>query len=381
MLPARVEPTRVLRQPTVKPVSAQERSRPPHARSKSKSRKPQAATFQSAARSAIARFPWRRTLELVAEIGALTASGMVAVMAVLGHSAERFAGTSLLSSLLPFAAAVLALALFGTLLLKTWLQVRAWLASLKSFLPALASVLIGLWAAWFGSQDAFHRELRNFRTLVGGTAEAERQTIAHQVFAAYRRADLGEFQRMMTRAQLFSPAIHEAAEVYQVDADVLMGVAAAESSFLPRDSKDGGKGLFQITAPPKTALDTARKDLNAKKVDLNDARHNTFVAAATLSHYLDLMHDDLFLGLLAYNIGPKNGGLLSIMTQYGARDFVTIQPYLQNLPRDYPIRVLTAALACRLWRTEGRLPRYEEGRNATRIQNLGIPGLQPESQG
>jgi hypothetical protein len=48
------------------------------------------------------------------------------------------------------------------------------------------------------------------------------------------------------------------------------------------------------------------------------------------------MHGDLFLGLLAYNIGPRNGGLRAIMTQYGAHDFVTIQPYLQLLPRDYP---------------------------------------------
>jgi hypothetical protein len=37
-------------------------------------------------------------------------------------------------------------------------------------------------------------------------------------------------------------------------------------------------------------------------------------------------------------------------------DFVTIQPYLQNLPRDYPIRVLSAALAYRLWRSGGLLP-------------------------
>ena len=63
------------------------------------------------------------------------------------------------------------------------------------------------------------------------------------------------------------------------------------------------------------------------------------------------------------------------MQQYGARDFVTVQPYLQNLPRDYPIRVLAAALAYRLWRMEGRLPRYEEGDNAARVQQVGIPGL------
>ena len=82
-----------------------------------------------------------------------------------------------------------------------------------------------------------------------------------------------------------------------------------------------------------------------------------------------------FLALLAYNIGPKNGGLVSSMEQYGARDFVTIQPYLKHLPRDYPVRVLTHALAYRVWKHEGRLLAYQEDGNAARIQRLGIPGL------
>jgi hypothetical protein len=80
--------------------------------------------------------------------------------------------------------------------------------------------------------------------------------------------------------------------------------------------------------------------------------------------------------LLAYNIGPTNGGLRFIMQQYGVTDFITIQPYLQQLPRDYPIRVLSYALAFRLWQKEGRLPAYEEGENAIRIQEIGVPGLQ-----
>lgn len=326
----------------------------------------------------LARLPWRHTAELTVEIAGLAAAALIAVMGALGHTAARFAGTQLFSNLVPFAAVVVLLALLGAVLLKGWLYLRDRLGSLKSFLPASASLLIALWAGWFASQDGFYEELRNFRTLVGGTAEAERRTISHQVFAAYRRADLAQYQRMMGRAQTYLPAIAEAARIYRVDADVLIGVAAAESSFLPRDSKDGGRGLFQITAPPKAATESARKQLNIKRLDLTDARQNAFVAAATLNHYLAEMKDDLFLGLLAYNIGPRNGGLLSIMTQYGARDFVTIQPYLQNLPRDYPIRVLTAALAYRLWRMEGTLPHYEEGRNATRIQNVGIPGLQPD---
>jgi hypothetical protein len=90
------------------------------------------------------------------------------------------------------------------------------------------------------------------------------------------------------------------------------------------------------------------------------------------------MHGDPLLALLAYNIGPRNGGLATITRQFGARDFVTAQPYLKELPRDYPVRVLAAALAYRLWRTDGRLPRYEDGDNARRIQALGIPGVSAE---
>ena len=42
---------------------------------------------------------------------------------------------------------------------------------------------------------------------------------------------------------------------------------------------------------------------------------------------------------------------------------------------DWLCRVLAAALAYRLWRTQGTLPRYEDGDNAVRIQHVGIPGL------
>lgn len=344
----------------------------PRRQSKAKARNPKAMI-----RSAIAHPGWLRALILGIEIAGLAASALILIMAALGRSADRFAGTGLFSNLLPFAGVVLGLAMLTALVMKAWWTCRIWLASLRTFLPALVAVVVALWAAWFASQDAFETELQHFRALVGGTEQAERTAIAHQVFAAYRRTDLVQFQRMIERAQVFLPVIREAARAYGVDEDVLVGVGAAESSFLPRDSKDGGRGLFQITAPPKLAVELVRNDLAIAKLDLHNDRHNAHVAAATLSHYLGEMKGDLFLGLLAYNIGPKNGGLLSIMSQYGARDFVTIQPYLQNLPRDYPIRVLTAGLAYRLWRVEGRLPRYEEGRNARHIQNFGIPGLEP----
>src|SRR5438445_702398 len=131
----------------------------------------------------------------------------------------------------------------------------------------------------------------------------------------------------------------------------------------------------RAAALPAEAGSEVRRRLRVAELDALNQRQNAFLAAATLRRYLDEMHGDLFLGLLAYNIGPRNGGLRAIMEQYGARDFATLQPYLNTLPRDYPIRVLSAALAYRLWRTEGRLPRYDDGTNAQHIQSVGVPGL------
>ena len=241
--------------------------------------------------------------------------------------------------------------------------------------PVAVACTFGAIALWLASGPRFHAEVTSLRAWLGGPSEAQRVALSHQVYAAYRRSDLDALGRVFERARVFEPTVQEAATAFAVDPEILMGVGAAESAFYPRDSPDGGRGLFQLTAPPATAVTQAEKRLGVERLDPLNQRHNAFVAAATLRLYLDEMHGDTFLGLLAYNIGPRNGGLLAIMRQYGARDFVTIQPYLQNLPRDYPIRVLSAALAYRLWHTEGRLPRYEDGTNAVHIQNVGIPGL------
>jgi hypothetical protein len=311
---------------------------------------------------------------LAVETVALAAAGWMATVMALGRAAERFAGVDLWSSLAPFAGVVLALAGALFWLLRQWLKIRPALAVKARFLPALAAAALA-GSGGFALGGELQRDLGRLRGLVGGAREAERAALSHQVYAAYRRADLAQMQVLLERAKPYEPAIREAAEQYGVDAAVMMGLGAAESSFLPRDSKDGGRGLFQLTAPPKAALEQVGKQLGGKPPDWRNPRHNALIAAATWRHYLKQMDGDLFLGLLAYNIGPQNGGLQSIMRQYGAKDFTSIQPYLQNLPRDYPIRVLAAALAFRLSKVEGRLPRYEEGDNAKRIQAIGIPGL------
>src|SRR5436190_143128 len=228
------------------------------------------------------------------EVAALGATALVGVIAALGWLADAVVGASPWWRLVLFAASVLALGMGAVTLLRGWLAARRWLARRAAALPAGAALAVAGLALWLASGPAFHARLTSLRMLVGGRAETERLTLAHQVYAAYRRADLAALARVLERAKVYEPTVLEAAAGFGVDAEVLMGVGAAESAFYPRD---------------------------------------------------------------------------------GARDFATIQPYLNTLPRDYPIRVLSAALAYRLWRTEGRLPRYEDGNNAQHIQSVGVPGL------
>jgi len=310
---------------------------------------------------------------------ALGSVALAATVAALGRLADMLAGAAGWLHLVGFATAVLGLGILTAVLLTGWLALRLRLARWTSTAPATAAILVAGVAAWLAAGPEFQADVSNLRMLVGGRSETQRETIAHQVYAAYRRSDLTALLRLLERARVYEPTILEAAATFDVDPEVLMGVAAAESAFYPRDSADGGRGLFQITAAPADAVTDVKRRLKVEQIDPLNQRHNAFLAAATLRRYLDEMHGDPFLGLLAYNIGPRNGGLRAIMEQYGARDFVTIQPYLHTLPRDYPIRVLAAALAYRLWHTEGRLPRYEDGSNAVHIQSVGIPGLTAHS--
>ena len=318
---------------------------------------------------------WRIGLQRSIEAAAVLATALVLVTFALGRLSARFAGDRLWIHLVPFAATILLIGLGAAALLVGWLRLRRWLASRDVRLPPATAGALALVALAWTLHPSYRAGVASLRHAVGGSSEAQRTTLAHQVFAAYRRTNPTAFARMFERARPFEPVVQEAAGAFGVDAEVLMGIAATESSFRPRDSADGGHGLFQITAPPTDALAQAKAELGVTALDVRDHRHNAHVAAATLRLYYDQMRGDPFLALLAYNIGPRNGGLVTVMQQYGARDFVTVQPYLQNLPRDYPVRVLSAALADRLWRADGRLPRYDEGDNARRIQAIGVPGL------
>ena len=317
-----------------------------------------------------------RLMWLALEIGGLVIAAIASIIMVLGYSASLFSGTDFLTSLLPFAVGVLAIILITAVFLIAWWWLRKWLQR-KSIIWGAPVLALGLaiLCGWFSVQDQSAQARGHLRTLLGGKQEAGRVTLAHQVYAAYRRFDVAQVKVILTRAETYNADIKAAATAYGVDFNILQGIATTESSFLPRESVDGGQGLFQITQVPKAVRAEVTKRLEEKELSVKNHRHNAYLAAATFKYYLHQMHDDLFLGLLAYNIGPTNGGLRFIMDQYGATDFFTIQPYLQQLPRDYPIRVLSYALAFRLWQKDKTLLAYEEGANAQHIQSVGIPGL------
>lgn len=351
---------------TEKPAQIKRAPRKPRAKTRKSKKKPTPAQIR------------KKILMIALEVFALSIAAISLIIALIGYSANRFSGTSFFGHLLPFAIGILVMILTTAVFLIGWWKIRKWLQSRVEFLAPLVASCLALLIGWFVIQDEFAMAYGNFRTLVGGKQEAGRITIAHQVYAAYRRYNSAQLQKMITRADEYRAVIEEAAKAFEVDVNLLQGIAATESSFIPRNSNDGGHGLFQITHVPKTVIKASQRKLNTEKLSLENSRHNAFVAAATFKHYLAEMNDDLFLTLLAYNIGPANGGLRFIMQQYGASDFTTIQPYLQTLPRDYPIRVLSYALAFRLWQKKGKLLAYEEGNNAVSIQRIGIPGLQPD---
>ncbi len=321
----------------------------------------------------------RNVLLISVEVLCLAISGIAAIIVLLGFSASRFSGTGLFSNLLPFAAGILGCVVATAVLLISWRRLRTRLQAWWPPLPAAVAIALALAVALLVRQGHFVETFGYYRALVGGKVEAGKLTLAHQVYAAYRRLEAGELKNMVERAAPYRPAITEAARKFGIDVDLLQGLAATESSFMPRESRDGGQGLFQITRVPDAARNKVDDLFTPEQRLLTNPRYNAHLGAATLRHYLDEMKDDLFLGLLAYNIGPANGGLRFIMGQYGATDFVTIQPYLQRLPRDYPIRVLSYSLAFRIQQREGQLLAYEEGVNAQRIQNIGIPGITPQT--
>ncbi|MGE4559932.1 MAG: transglycosylase, partial [Desulfobulbus sp.] len=176
------------------------------------------------------------------EITGLLFSLLTVVVVVLGYAAGKFSGTEFFYHLLPFTLGVTGLIVLTALLLMGWLRLRRWIRPRFLFLPPALALALALTIGGLTLRGDFFFAFSQFRILVGGKEEAARVTLTHQVFAAYRRLDASQEQLLIDRSRAYADPVDAAAKAYELDPDLMRGLAATESSFLPRDSKDGGKG-------------------------------------------------------------------------------------------------------------------------------------------
>ena len=98
--------------------------------------------------------------------------------------------------------------------------------------------------------------------------------------------------------EAYDEIIHEAAELYDMDPDLIRAVMAAESAFHPfAVSRTGAEGLMQLMPELSTEMGVA---------DAFDPRENIMGGVRYLKRLLNYHNGNLDLALASYNAGPGN---------------------------------------------------------------------------
>ena len=308
------------------------------------------------------RWPWvLGALELLA----LLAAALVGVAAVLGRAAGQFAGADTWHSLVPFAGSVLVLVLAGAAAVARLDPPAPSDRGARVVAPAMLALGIAIGAAWFVRQPSFHDELSSLRASVGGRGSGRarhgrRIRCTPPIGAPIRRSSMQVLERAR---RVRADGARSGGGVRRRSRGARWASAPPSRPSIRATAATAGAASSRSPRRRKWRSRMAQSAARRRRVSIRSTNDTTpIVAAATLQHYLAGVHGDSSSACSPTTSARATAGCCSIMKQYGARDFVTIQPYLQNLPRDYPIRVLSAALAFRLLAHRGETAALRGGR-------------------
>jgi soluble lytic murein transglycosylase-like protein len=156
----------------------------------------------------------------------------------------------------------------------------------------------------------------------GGTVDvAITEVLAIEPEDMFTRVPVVEVSR-----EPFGDIINAAAKRYEVDADLITSVIAAESNFNPHAiSRRNARGLMQLL--PSTASQLGVKNIF-------DPQENIDAGTRYLRDLLQLYKNDLALTLAAYNAGPER------VQQYGQRvpPFAETVAYVRRVKQTYSQR-------------------------------------------
>ena len=242
------------------------------------------------------------------ELGGAASRPLVAAVAALGRGAERFAGVGLWANLLPFAAVAVVFGL-GLAVAAARLARGSAPGSSRARRPAPARRRDSpsrLAASWWATQPRV--SARPACVCGRPSAEPPRPSAWRSPTRSSPRtavADRQALARMLERARRTSPSVHEAAAAFGIDPEVLDGrrrgriVASSRAA-----SADGGRGLFRSRHRPRTpSRPCAAGSASPRPTRTIPGRTPGSPPQRWRATSRD-MDGDLFLGLLAYNIGP-----------------------------------------------------------------------------
>jgi soluble lytic murein transglycosylase-like protein len=118
------------------------------------------------------------------------------------------------------------------------------------------------------------------------------------ISTAEASVSISEDYRALPAPLAYNDVIDEAADLYDLDPNLLHAIILAESAFNPfAVSKAGAQGLMQLMPELSEELQV---------LDPFDPRQNIFAGAAYIKSLLERHHGNLDLALASYNAGPGN---------------------------------------------------------------------------